>query len=455
MLALQGPKIRSFAIAFPADTYDSTAFSFQAVIVERDMIASSRVGWYRLFALGLCLLAAKASGQVFEEFMGAPPPARNWLTDDQVAPAALFQPPALSQSTDPVRSPAPSRSLASRQRLASVPNMFGDFGMTVAVVQFVSPQGVARGAFSVPGAGGSRRVKIGENNSPIPTDRAFFMYNHFHNAYQFQEINFTSFPPTLIQRQNPIDRFTLGVEKTFFDGDWSVEVRLPIVASLAVQGETFAVEGGNWGNLAVIVKRLLYADDNVALAAGLGIDAPTGSDFESQFGGSTLRFENDALHLLPYVGVVVDPGYGLFLMGYMQIDIATAGNDVLFGPQGSAGQSVGRFNEQNLMYFDVGGGYWLYENPYGECVTGVAALLEFHYTTAIQDTDEIAFGQQFTNAFITTPGNRFDVVNVSAGVNVAFGEWSNLRVAGVFPLGDDFDQRFFDAEVQVQYNQRF
>jgi len=188
---------------------------------------------------------------------------------------------------------------------------------------------------------------------------------------------------------------------------------------------------------------------------GLGIDTPTGSDFESEFAGGSLRLENDALHLLPYLGAVIDPGYGLFLMGYMQIDIATTGNDVVVGQQGTAGQSVGRFNEQNLLYFDVGGGYWLYDNPYGECVTGVAAMLEFHYTTAIQDADQIDFGQQFGSGFITTPGNRFDVVNVSTGVNVAFGDWTNLRVAGVFPLGDDFDQRFFDAEVQVQFNQRF
>jgi hypothetical protein len=427
------------------------------VTEERVMFAARYGGLVRLSALGLCLVASPAFGQVFEEFMGPPPPTRNWLTDEQVAPAAFQQPPALSQPADPIRSPAPSRALASRQRLASVPNMFGDFGMTTGVVRFEGgPNGVGGlAAFTVPGAGGSRRVKIGENNSPIPTDRAFFMYNHFHNAYQFSELDFGSFPPSFTQRQEPIDRFTVGVEKTFLGGDWSVEVRLPIVASLAVQGETFAVNGGNWGNLAVIVKRLLYADDTIAVAAGLGIDAPTGSDFASEFSGSEFRMENDALHLLPYLGVVIDPGYGLFLMAYMQIDIATIGNEVIIGPEGGPGQSVGRFNEQNLLYFDVGGGYWLYENPYGECVSGVAAMLEFHYTTAIQDADQLAFGQPSGTGFITTPGNRFDVVNVSTGVNFAFGEWTNLRVAGVFPLGDEIDERFFDAEVQVQLNQRF
>jgi hypothetical protein len=31
---------------------------------------------------------------------------------------------------------------------------------------------------------------------------------------------------------------------------------------------------------------------------------------------------------------------------------------------------------------------------------------------------------------------------------------ANLRVAGVFPLGDE-DRRFFDSEVQVQFNHRY
>ena len=154
---------------------------------------------------------------------------------------------------------------------------------------------------------GSRRVKIGENNSPIPQDRMFAMYNHFHNAYEFSEGIFSPTPRTT---QEHIDRFTLGVEKTFLDEWWSVELRVPVVAALDVEGETFAARGGNWGNQAVIVKRLLYEGEFVALAAGVGLDLPTGSDFESRVGSGVLKFDIDALHVLPYLGAVVDAGGG-------------------------------------------------------------------------------------------------------------------------------------------------
>ena len=48
-----------------------------------------------------------------------------------------------------------------------------------------------------------------------------------------------------------------------------------------------------------------------------------------------------------------------------------------------------------------------------------------------------------------------DIGAMEGGLNFLLGEMSNLRVAGVAPLGESVDRRFFDAEVQVQFNQRF
>jgi hypothetical protein len=334
--------------------------------------------------------------------------------------------------------------------------MFGDFGMMTASASFVDSTGNREvvGSFDIPGAGGSRRVKIGENNSPIPQDRVFFMYNHFHNVYAFEALEFTPIP-TPVQRQLPVDRYILGIEKTFLDEWWSVEVRMPFNGTIAVESQDFSVNGGNYGNLAVIVKRLLYMDQSFGLAAGLGFDLPTGSSATAQFGQGELRFENDAVHLLPYVGAVAMPSDNLFFTAFLQVDVAANGNEVLFGPRGNPRISAGDYVEQNLLYFDLGGGYWLYRNDYAEWITGVAGLLEFHYTTSLQDTDSVLIDVPQFQTVIDNPVNRFDVVNVSAGVNVAFGPMANLRVAGVFPLGDELDQRFFDAEVQVQFNHRF
>jgi hypothetical protein len=135
--------------------------------------------------------------------------------------------------------------------------------------------------------------------------------------------------------------------------------------------------------------------------------------------------------------------------------VATGGNEVLAGPVGRPQRSFGDYVEQNLLYADLGGGYWLYQNDYAEWVNGVAALLEFHYTTSLQDTDSVAVEAPGLQTVLSNPLNRFDVVNMSAGFNFAFGTAANLRVAGVFPLDDEPDRRFFDSEVQVQFNHRY
>lgn len=424
-----------------------------------------RTGFF--VAAAFVLLARGAAAQTVTDL--APTTvesASEWLgdaltgefTDPFVRPAANFQPPAAEPARTPARAPA-RRGSTSRQSnilLADVPPMFGDFGMMTASASFVDRTGEFEmvGTTDIPGAGGSRRVKIGENNSPIPQDRVFFMYNHFHNVYSFEAIQSTPIP-TPVQRQLPIDRYILGIEKTFLDEWWSVEMRMPFNGAINMESQDVHVNGGNYGNLAVIVKRLLYMDSAFGLAAGLGLDLPTGSSATAEFGQAEIRFENDAVHLLPYVGAVATPTDNLFCMAFLQIDVAAGGNEVLFGPLGNPRNSAGNFTEQNLLYFDLSGGYWLYRNDYAEWITGLAGLLEFHYTTSLQDTDEVVIaGQQFQTV-IDNPVNRFDVVNVSTGVNVAFGPMANLRVAGVFPLGDELDRRFFDAEVQVQFNHRF
>lgn len=401
------------------------------------------------------LLAAPAQAQLFEEFFGGPPSIRTTILDEEVVPVQ-FQPPALSQPPESTPPSTRTTTRRSRQQLASVPNMFGDFGMVGAVAVFDNPAGNSRviGAFDIPGAGGSRPVKIAENDSPIPVDRVFFNYNHFHNVFEFQEASL--FPiPQLTTRQLPIDRYTLGFEKTFLGGNWSCELRLPLNGTVEAEGTAFAVSGGNWGNLAVIVKSLLYDDGVLAVGAGLGIDTPTGSRAEADIGDVQVTFENEAVHLLPYLGGIWSPTESLFFTGFLQVDVATGGNDVIVSQFGLPGQSAGLFNSQNLLYVDAGVGYWLYQNPYADWMTGLAGVLEVHYTTALNDTDSVFFQGDGTFGLISNPQNRFDVVNLTAGLNFLLGELSNLRVAGVAPLGDSADRRFFDAEVQVQFNQRF
>jgi len=345
--------------------------------------------------------------------------------------------------------------------------MFGDLGGATSVFRVLKPSasGVSRisaGTFSLPIAGGGSRIgKISENDSPIPRDRVFASYNHFQNLFQISET--PAFPPgpTTI-RQEPIDRYILGFEKTFFDGWTSVEMRMPFMGSIDAQLPSVGFSSGNIGNLTVVLKSLLYMDDTTAVGAGVAIETPTGSDSFTRIDTTWLQFRNDATHFLPYIGFVWSPGdprwgwgNGLFFSGYAQIDINAASNAIdVLGPNNVPASSLGKLTDQNLGFLDISAGYWLHRDPNAPRLTGLAVVTELHYTTTLQDVDRIS-GNIGGNTFtLNATGNRFDVLNGTIGIQALMFDASSLRVAGVFPIGNE-NRRLFDSEVQVQFNRRF
>jgi hypothetical protein len=391
-------------------------------------------------------------------------PAPTW--DSTVRAAAWWQPPGQPPAIATPRPPAaaPRATQFGSIRLASVPSMFGDLGfasVNVGVGNQSGSQSDFVASAGLPLAGASRIGKIAENDSPIPRDRIFFNYNHFHNVFQVAEQSIVP-PGPMVIRQQPIDRYTIGVEKTFFDGMTSVELRMPIIGNFDTQLQNVGVAGGNAGNLTVVLKGLLYMDEALAIGAGMSIETPTGSDTELRMADQRLRFNNEATHLLPYIGFVWSPGDprwgwgdGLFLTGFAQIDIAASSNTVAaLGPGGLTSSALGKFTEQNLGFLDLGVGYWLFRDPEAPRVTGVAAIAEFHYTTTLTNADTVAGSVNGIPVTIGSTANRFDVVNGTVGVQILLFDMSSLRVGGVFPIGNE-DRRLFDSEVQVQFNRRF
>ena len=402
------------------------------------------------------------------------------------AAATAFQPgPSAAATPAPSASPRTSPDAAnprgprgSRQasyRLASAPDMFGDFFQSGGDLVFqpnriLSANGLVQtaGSISIPSAGGSRRVKIAENNKSMPADRLVFSYSHFENALQFTESTLNPAGPNLpplrtTTRTMPVDRYTLGFEKMFLDDQWSCEVRMPFQGAVGFESPDIAGAGGQIGNLAIILKRLMYSDDDLAVAAGLGIDIPTGSDFtltDSVPGlplpSNNIVFHNDSLHLLPYAGFLFGGDRPYFINAFAQVDFAANGSRIDVGPVGGNTQTLGRFNEQNLLFLDLGTGYWLYRDEYSEGrLTSLAALLELHYTSSIQDTDTVAGmagGRPFAYA---NKFNRFDILNLTSGLQAQLFNATSVRVAVVVPLGSGEDRRFFDNELQVQVNRRF
>jgi hypothetical protein len=390
--------------------------------------------------------------------------------DDQVLAAAWLQQPgrqpSLATNQPTARRAATASRLASTS-LASVPNMFGDLGGPTAFfkVRDISAAGgakVANGSFSLPVAGGGSRIgKISENDSPIPRDRVFASYNHFTSVFQLSETPVIPAGPP-VTRQEPIDRYTIGAEKTFFNGWTSIEVRMPFIGMPDTQLSSVGVSSGNFGNLTAVFKTLLYMDGATAVGTGVAVEAPTGSDLITRLGSTNLRFQNQATHLLPYIGFVWSPGdprwgwgNGLFFSGYAQIDINTSSNPLIAQSVGGGpATTLGQLTDQNLGFLDLAAGYWMYRNPYAERLTGVAAITELHYTTTLQNADQLSGTVNGTSFALNSTNNQFGVLNGTIGVQFLMFDASALRVAGVFPLGDE-SHRLFDSEVQVQFNRRF
>jgi hypothetical protein len=394
---------------------------------------------------------------------------------DALQPAPL----STSPSTSPPSPFAANEGLRSlfatsfRSRLASTPDMFGDFfGRGGTIVGTDSLGAIAPLAFTgradLPLAGGSRGLKIGEHNKAMPVDRVYFNYNHYHNALRFGAGG-TPLPgaPFTAARDLSIDRFTLGLEKTWLCGWASIELRMPLSGgydfnfSPGLPGAIMTAEGGNIGNLSIIPKLLLYQDDCSALSVGLGIETPTGSDAEARIAFTRYRIENEAVHLHPYVALLSQLGSNWFVNAFAQVDVATNGNSVSFQAAGDlpGAGTFGVYDEQTLLHLDLSMGRWIYRDPCAPLVTGLAGIVEWHYTTALEDTDVVT-GARATGI---PPGatldfrnraNRFDVLNLTAGIHAEIARDMTFRVGGAFPLrtGDD---RFFDAEVIAQLSRRF
>lgn len=386
----------------------------------------------------------------------------------------VMQPSAVPETSEaaPATAPRSGRSTgrSSYSRLSRAPNMFGDSlgnggQLTDNAVVFFTPVGgntpvecrCGTGDFiDLPGIGGGVS-KIGDNNKPVPMDRVYFNYNGFQNALSVAQP---------VPRDINVNRYTIGIEKTFHDGLWSINVSMPLFNSMAIDSSGFSGNSGTPGNLGLFLKRLVFSDDVVAVSTGVGFSLPTGSDLTVQIhqfnpiratdDTENLVIQNEALHLVPYIGFLEVPNDDWFLQGFLSLDLAASGNPVVLGAPGT---TVGYYNPQNLLHIDLSIGRWLLQNPDAYRLTGLAAVAELHYTSMIQNSDSVLLPTQpdvgpFVNGELTNLANRTDVLNATAGVQLQISELSNLRVGMVFPLMEQ-PYRDFDAEAQVSFNRNF
>jgi hypothetical protein len=333
--------------------------------------------------------------------------------------------------------------------LATTPNMIGDLpDGGYQIVADRSPGIGVGGILAV--ASDERRAKISEDSSPIPTDRVFIDFNHFDSAAL-----------TLDGHIIDVDRSAFGVEKTFFGGSCSIEVRVPIITGVrANESDPVAVDGNEGtalGNISVTSKYLFAKSDTWASSVGLTVDLPTGPDVSDTLGQFELTsVKNDSVHLEPFIGLLLAPNGRLFSIGYVQFDAAANGSPVTSQYFGGPVYNDGRFRDPTLMHIDISVGYWLYDRRteslsslgHGLWISGIAPIAELHYTTSLE-----SFSQHV--ASLTSEYAGEDILDVTGGLSFQLAPLSNLTVAACVPLRTAPRDRAFDSEAIVQFNQHF
>ncbi|WZO97965.1 hypothetical protein EP7_005017 [Isosphaeraceae bacterium EP7] len=280
-----------------------------------------------------------------------------------------------------------------------------------------------------PGAGGQsqgvifvpsiRGFKIADNQSPVPLDRVYYQYNYFDNVNA-----------SLNRRVNAqvsqlrVYRNILGVEKTFWDGDASIGLQLPI-NTLSVVSPIKAYNGytSSFGDLAIVFKYVFLRDPNgpSLMSAGLAVTAPTGP---SSFANSP------AVRNLHYAGLQPYLGYfwtneSWFVQGFSSIDVPMNSADV------------------TLMFNDFGLGYYLYQaKEESAWITTIAPTFEVHLSTPLNHR-----GFSLTD-LAGTP----DVLDFTYGLNTIIGERSRFAFGVVTPVTGP---RPFSYELIAQVGIRF
>ncbi|MBI2479471.1 MAG: hypothetical protein HYV60_12815 [Planctomycetia bacterium] len=277
-----------------------------------------------------------------------------------------------------------------------------------------------------------RRMKIAENNSPLPRDRFIANYNFFNDV---------------IGGIGDVNRYAFGFERTFFNESSSIEVLFPFASTLAADQVANGVIAKNtqFGDIPIVLKTILAERDEYVLAGGIGVTIPTGSDARvfDTFGNEVIHIDHASVHLLPYLALLRGYDSGWYWQSFLQLDIDTNGNNVQADLSGVNLQPVGVLQEQTLFFADLGVGYQFTE--LGENGSpAIAATAELHYASALQDSDSITAGALDIRNLV----NRFDVVNLTFGLNVLTNRSFSIRPAMVIPLSDDQ----FDYEAMVQAN---
>ena len=295
------------------------------------------------------------------------------------------------------------------------------------------------------------RATFTDNNSPLPRDRVFFDFNYFHNA-------------RIGSAQIPMNRFMPGFEKTFGGGRWSFEARLPMAVTLSSEltiDDDEDILAYEIGDLAMSLKRVLFRDNNSVFSTGIGVSVPTADDFSANLdtGIPLLQIENRAVRLMPYLAGMLTPNERTFYQGFASVDVGAKGNNVFFDNAAfqdaangldvttSALANIGTLQSADIFKLDLVAGRWLCRNRYHKRITDVAAVLEGHFVTGLDDPDLVE-----SNGLAVGQLEQQTVFNATGGLHLHYGKNRVLTLGYGVPVTED---RFFDGEARVMFNRYF
>ena len=309
------------------------------------------------------------------------------------------------------------------------------------------------------GTAGVGRSRIAENGTTRPQDRVFFNYSFFDRV-------------RLVSGGTGLNRFTPGFEKTFANGLASLELRVPMAATVSnaiFENGSTSTDDVRLGNLVLYLKGLLYENNGMGLSGGLGVICPTAEGFGVNFanGGRLVQIDNDSYHLQPFLGGYFAPNPQFFTQAFAQLDFDANGNAVSLNSSGAGLQNAGRLNDAAFLFLDWSIGYWLVRganapvlpvssfHPDGRISQSnhqlsLAPTLELHYVRSLQSADTVSAGPLQVGNY----ADNIETLTMLLGCEVAIGANTNIGLGYATSLAGGSDKAF-DGAFRLAFNRYF
>ena len=246
--------------------------------------------------------------------------------------------------------------VGTRQEVRFIPNPSGEgppirVVVTVPVFGDVPVTTVQQALVPVPGRYSG--ISIVDNDSPRPTDRAYFNYSYYDGIGAQMNPGLGN-----ITMNRPI----LGFEKTFLDGNASVGLRVPFIQMNGPPG----VGADAVGDMSVLSKYAFINDPNGnVLSTGLIVTVPTGPAGGTMVDGSEVPHSTLFQPWLGFVQVF-DRAY---VQGITALIVPTDGRDT------------------TLWGNSLGMGYWLYRADGDRLIRGIIPVAEVHVRTPFNNRE--------------------------------------------------------------------